>query len=89
MNPPKQPLPAENHVPGTCHRDYVIRDGKYIGEFEDMYQNAVEIPWHQDETVNVIFSDLTVAILRRHPASPFRKRDQFCAWKPCRTLKRT
>lgn len=56
-------------VPSTRYQDYVIRDGQYIGQFEDMYQNAAEIPWHQDETVNAIFSDLTVAILKRRSIS--------------------
>lgn len=60
---------VEGSVSSTRYQDYVIRDGKYIGQFEDMYQNAAEIPWHQDETVNAIFSDLTVAILKRRPAS--------------------
>lgn len=69
MNPAKQPLPVKKHIPSSRYQDYVIRDGKYIGQFEDMYQNSVEIPWHQDETVNAIFSDLTVAILKRRPVS--------------------
>jgi SAM-dependent methyltransferase len=30
------------------YRDYVIKDGKFIGAFEEMYQNC-EDPWHQDE----------------------------------------
>lgn len=51
----------------TRYQDYVIADGKYIGKFEDMYKNSAEVPWHQDKTVNAIFSDLTVAILKRHP----------------------
>lgn len=52
------------------YQDYVIRDGHFVGQFEEMYQNAAEVPWHQDETVNAVFSDLTVALLRRrHPQS--------------------
>ena len=47
------------------YQDYVIRNGEYIGRFEDMYSNASDIPWHQDETANAIFSDLTVAILKK------------------------
>jgi len=56
-------------VHSTRYQDYVIRDGKFVGQFEDMYQNAAEIPWHQDETVNAIFSNLTVAILKRRSVS--------------------
>lgn len=47
------------------YQDYVIRDGRLIGKFEEMYRNSSEIPWHQDVTANSIFSDLTIAILRR------------------------
>lgn len=46
------------------YQDYVIKEGRYIGRFEEMYRNSSEVPWHQDQTVNAIFSDLTVAILR-------------------------
>jgi trans-aconitate methyltransferase len=50
--------------PSDRYQDYVIRDGRYVGRFEEMYRNSAEIPWHQDETANAIFSDLTIAILR-------------------------
>jgi SAM-dependent methyltransferase len=32
----------------TDYHDYVIKDGKLIGDFEGMYQNSIEIPWHQN-----------------------------------------
>jgi SAM-dependent methyltransferase len=52
------------------YQDYVICNGRLVGKFEDMYRNASEVPWHQDETVDAVFSDLTVALLRRrHPKS--------------------
>jgi len=54
----------------TRYQDYVIHEGQFIGQFEDMYRNADEIPWHQDKTVNAVFSDHTVTLLRRlHPKS--------------------
>lgn len=56
----------QGDLPSTRYQDYVIRDGRYIGQFDDMYRNSAEVPWHQDETVNAIFSDLTVAILKHH-----------------------
>ncbi len=31
------------------YHDYVIKDGKYIGLYEDMYKYSKEIPWHQDK----------------------------------------
>ena len=30
------------------YQDYVIKDGKFIGKFEEMYQKF-EDPWHQME----------------------------------------
>lgn len=65
MNETTPPKPEDDSTASTRYQDYVIRDGKYIGRFEDMYRNAAEVPWHQDETVSAIFSDLTVAILKR------------------------
>ena len=64
MSDPKHPDRDAYSMTSTRYQDYVIRDGKYIGQFEDMYRNATEVPWHQDETVSAIFSDLTVAILK-------------------------
>ena len=65
MNEPTRSKLEVDSMASTRYQDYVIRDGKYIGRFEDMYRNAAEIPWHQDETVSAVFSDLTVAILKR------------------------
>lgn len=65
MNRSTHLYPSQDDLVSTRYQDYVIRDGKYVGRFEDMYRNAVEVPWHQDETVSAIFSDFTVAILKR------------------------
>jgi SAM-dependent methyltransferase len=51
-------------APSDRYQDYVIKDGRYVGRFEEMYRHSAEIPWHQDHTVNAVFSDLTVAILK-------------------------
>lgn len=47
------------------YQDYVIRDGRFIGQFDEMYRESTEVPWHQDQTVHAIFSDITVAIIRK------------------------
>lgn len=52
-------------MPCVRYQDYVIRDGRFIGRFEEMYRESTEIPWHQDQTVRAIFSDITVAIIRK------------------------
>lgn len=45
------------------YRDYVIKDGKLVGQFDQMYVNSHDIPWHQDETAYRIFGDMTICIL--------------------------
>lgn len=34
------------------YQDYVIKDGEYIGDFENMYRNCDD-PWHQNESENI------------------------------------
>lgn len=46
------------------YHDYVIKDGKLIGKFEEMYQVSSEVPWHQDETAFEIFSDIDITVLK-------------------------
>ena len=36
-------------IESTDYHDFVIKEGKLIGEFEQMYQKSATIPWHQDE----------------------------------------
>ncbi|MCB0782118.1 MAG: hypothetical protein KDC03_21740, partial [Flavobacteriales bacterium] len=33
------------------YHDYVIRDGQFIGAFEEMYRNVAD-PWHQSSQPN-------------------------------------
>jgi len=47
------------------YQDYVIKGGRLIGDFDGMYRNSSEVPWHQDKTVNSVFSDHTVTLIRR------------------------
>ena len=47
------------------YQDYVIKDGKFIGEFESMYQDCDD-PWHQSEEVSCSYSRTdTVTTIRR------------------------
>ena len=54
------------------YHDYVIKNGKFVGKFEEMYQNASDIPWHQDETANAVFTDIDLTILKH-----FQKKEGF------------
>ena len=55
------------------YHDYVIKDNRFIGQFEEMYQNSSEIPWHQDKHAYHIFTDLDITILTHfHKACGFK-----------------
>jgi trans-aconitate methyltransferase len=43
------------------YQDYVIKDGKFIGEFEKMYQKF-DNPWHQIEAVDDSYSRLSTIL---------------------------
>lgn len=47
------------------YHDYVFKDGKFVGDFEGMYQNSSEIPWHMDKGVEKIFSRVSLTILKK------------------------
>lgn len=49
----------------TDYHEYVFKDGKLIGKFEEMYRYSKEIPWHQDKTVYSVFSNIDISILRQ------------------------
>jgi|TARA_Y100000031_G_C8014752_1_gene289761 SAM-dependent methyltransferase len=34
------------------YHDYVFKDGKIVGKFEEMYRYSQEIPWHQDKVLD-------------------------------------
>lgn len=46
------------------YHDYVFRDGKLVGEFEEMYRHSANVPWHQDEQAGWIDVRLTAEMLR-------------------------
>jgi SAM-dependent methyltransferase len=59
-----------NISPNHPYQDYVFKSGKFVGHFEEMYRDSVDVPWHQDETAHAIFSDMCVTIIRHcQPAS--------------------
>ena len=50
-------------VPEADYHDYVIKDGKFIGRFEEMYQNVAD-PWHHGQAKQPQY-DLMLYLLRR------------------------
>jgi SAM-dependent methyltransferase len=49
----------------TDYHDYVFKDGKLVGKFDEMYKKSAEIPWHQDKTAYKTFSDIDITILKQ------------------------
>lgn len=47
------------------YHDYVFKDGKFVGDFEGMYQHSADIPWRMDEGVEKIFSRISITILKK------------------------
>jgi SAM-dependent methyltransferase len=58
MTDPRKKIRSGNY------RDYVIRDGKFIGAFEEMYQN-IEDPWNHGDATAIQY-DLALLLLKRH-----------------------
>lgn len=48
------------------YHEYVFKDGKLLGRFDEMYRYSGDIPWHQDKTAYRVFSDIDITILRQH-----------------------
>jgi len=53
------------------YHDYFIKDGEFIGRFEDMYQN-VEDPWHIDRLGRRLDMDAALLLLT-HAGRPFHR----------------
>jgi SAM-dependent methyltransferase len=48
------------------YHDYVIKNGRLIGEFEQMYRKSRNVPWHQDEQENWLDVRLTIECLKQY-----------------------
>ncbi len=46
------------------YRDYVIKDGRFIGAFDEMYRNCPD-PWHQD-ALQPMAEDIALLLLGSH-----------------------
>lgn len=63
----------ELEIDSVDYHDFVIKDGKLIGEFEQMYQKSQAVPWYQDNQADWIDVRVTVELLRKY--APF---DYIC-----------
>lgn len=58
------------------YHDYVFKDGKFIGAFEEMYQN-VEDPWHHGDAA-AIYYDVSLYLIERYEIFPKEVLDVGC-----------
>jgi len=48
------------------YHDYVIKNGKLIGEFDQMYLKSKNIPWHQGKQENWLDVRLTIELIKEY-----------------------
>ena len=53
-----------NEINSTDYHDFVIKDGKLIGQFEQMYRKSSEIPWHQDKEAGSIYANIIMDLAK-------------------------
>jgi SAM-dependent methyltransferase len=58
--------PQRVEIDSPDYHDYVFRDGKLIGEFDQMYRKAREVPWHQDRVREQLDCRIAATLLRHH-----------------------
>jgi 2-polyprenyl-3-methyl-5-hydroxy-6-metoxy-1,4-benzoquinol methylase len=57
----------------TDYHDYVLKNGKLIGDFEGMYKFSSELPWHQDTTAYWINANILLELI-----SSFQPYESIC-----------
>ena len=57
------------------YHDFVIKDGKILGEFEQMYRKVKNVPWHQNEQEGWIDINLAINLLNKY--GPFERISDF------------
>jgi SAM-dependent methyltransferase len=50
----------------TDYHDYVFKDGRLVGDFENMYRYASDVPWAQDRLAYGWTAQAGLAMLREH-----------------------
>ncbi len=46
------------------YHEYVFKDGKLVGDFDNMYRHAKEIPWHQDKHCDRWYTEIGMLMLK-------------------------
>lgn len=56
-------MPDPQLAPSTDYHDYVIKEGRFIGAFEEMYRHCAD-PWRQD-SIQPVSEEVALALLAR------------------------
>ena len=56
-------------IDSNDYHDFVFKNGRLIGEFEQMYSKSAEVPWHQDRSARSL--DCRIALALAATAGPF------------------
>lgn len=48
------------------YHDYVFRDGKLVGDFDNMYRHAKGVPWDQDQRCNHWYAETGMLMLKEY-----------------------
>jgi SAM-dependent methyltransferase len=62
---------VSDEINSPDYHDYVIKDGRLIGAFDEMYRKSKTIPWHQDDARRRLDCQLAATMVRQY--APFRR----------------
>jgi SAM-dependent methyltransferase len=62
-------VPVAREKTSDDYRDYVIRDGRFIGEFEEMYRH-VDDPWHIGDAGEIQYDLILLLLGHYHVCEP-------------------
>ncbi len=51
-------------MPSRDYHDYVFRNGRLLGDFDNMYRQATSVPWGQDVLFKRWYSQVGLAMVR-------------------------
>jgi len=60
-----EPVQGQQERCPEDYHDYVFRDGKFVGDFDNMYRYAKGIPWEQDKRCEHWYTEVGMLIMKR------------------------
>lgn len=65
----QRPLQSQQEGFPEDYHDYVFKDGKLIGDFDNMYRHAKGVPWDQDKRCDHWYAEVGMLMLKEY--APF------------------